>query len=240
MVTAASVQDRDSARPLLWRLAAGFRAATLVSADAGYAGKLVTWAASRVHQNLQIVERPNNCAPSNLPRRWVVERTFLVRTPPVRPRLRTTPRRTTRPTCLVDDPGHGRRIARPQSSASQALALALPLAACVPVITITSPLRDWKPGASAPGRRGGSRSGQLRADAMRSTASASTASLVPKFSRTKPPPGVPNPGPGFERDAPAVEEHIARLLAISDTHGSPATRGRSPAAAASEHRVAAR
>ena len=43
VVTAASVQDRDGARPLPWRLAAGFRAVTLIWADGGYAGKLVTW-----------------------------------------------------------------------------------------------------------------------------------------------------------------------------------------------------
>jgi len=52
---------------------------------------------------------------------------------------------------------------------------------------------------------------------MRSMASAGTASLVPKFSRTKPLPGVPNRGPGFGCDAATVEEHTAWLLAISDT-----------------------
>ena len=43
VVTAACVQDRDGARPLLWRLAAGFRTVTLIWADGGYTGKLVTW-----------------------------------------------------------------------------------------------------------------------------------------------------------------------------------------------------
>ena len=42
VVTAASVQDRDGARPLLWRLAANSRTITLVWAGGGYAGKLVT------------------------------------------------------------------------------------------------------------------------------------------------------------------------------------------------------
>src|SRR5260370_19413094 len=37
LVTAASVQDRDGARPLLWRLAARVRAVTLVLAHARYA-----------------------------------------------------------------------------------------------------------------------------------------------------------------------------------------------------------
>ena len=77
VVTAASVQDRDGARPLLWRLVAGFRAVTLVWADGGYAGKLVTWAADTLHRTLQIVKRPDNLHTFKvLPRRWVVERTF--------------------------------------------------------------------------------------------------------------------------------------------------------------------
>jgi transposase len=77
VVTAASVQDRDGARPLLWRLAASFRTVTLVWADGGYAGKLVTWAATTLHRTLQIVKRPDNLHTFKvLPRRWVVERTF--------------------------------------------------------------------------------------------------------------------------------------------------------------------
>ena len=77
VVTAASVQDRDGARPLLWRLAAGFRVVTLIWADGGYAGKLVTWAAGTLHRTLQIVRRPDNLHTFQvLPRRWVVERTF--------------------------------------------------------------------------------------------------------------------------------------------------------------------
>ena len=77
VVTAASAQDRDAARPLLWRLAAGFRTVTLIWADGGYAGKLVTWAASTLHRTLQIVKRPDDLHTFQvLPRRWVVERTF--------------------------------------------------------------------------------------------------------------------------------------------------------------------
>jgi hypothetical protein len=73
VVTAASVQDRDGARPLLWQLAAGFRAITLVWADGGYAGKLVTWVASTLHRTLQIVKRPDNLHTFKImPRRWVV------------------------------------------------------------------------------------------------------------------------------------------------------------------------
>jgi len=76
-ITAASVQDRDAARALLWRLAAGFRHVSLIWADGGYAGKLVTWAASTLHRTLQIVKRPDDLHTFKvLPRRWVVERTF--------------------------------------------------------------------------------------------------------------------------------------------------------------------
>jgi transposase len=77
VVTAASVQDRDGARPLLWRLAASFRTVTLIWADGGYAGKLVTWAADTLRRTLQIVKRPGSLHTFQvLPRRWVVERTF--------------------------------------------------------------------------------------------------------------------------------------------------------------------
>ena len=77
VVTAASVQDRDAARHLLWRLAAGFRHVSLIWADGGYAGKLVTWAAGTLHRTLQIVNRPDNLHTFKvLPRRRVVERTF--------------------------------------------------------------------------------------------------------------------------------------------------------------------
>ena len=77
VITAACVQDRDGARPLLWKLAAGYRAVTLIWADGGYAGKLVTWAAGTLHRTLQIVKRPDDLHTFKvLPRRWVVERTF--------------------------------------------------------------------------------------------------------------------------------------------------------------------
>jgi hypothetical protein len=58
VVAAASVQDRDGTRPLLWQLTASFRAVTSIWADGGYAGKLVTRAASTLHRTLQIVKRP--------------------------------------------------------------------------------------------------------------------------------------------------------------------------------------
>ena len=48
LVTAASVQDRDAARPLLWNLRRAFPTVKLAWADGGYAGKLVTWAKTRL------------------------------------------------------------------------------------------------------------------------------------------------------------------------------------------------
>jgi transposase len=76
VITAASVQDRDGARPLLWNLHRACRRIRLVWADAGYtAGKLATWAAA-MKMTLEIVAKRDPHAFEVLPRRWVVERTF--------------------------------------------------------------------------------------------------------------------------------------------------------------------
>jgi transposase len=79
LVTAASVQDRDAARPLLWNLRKAFPSVRLAWADGGYAGKLVTWAAAKLKPKLtlEIVKRPDDLHTFKiLPRRWVVERTL--------------------------------------------------------------------------------------------------------------------------------------------------------------------
>jgi transposase len=77
VVTAASVQDRDAARALLWRLRAGHRGIRLVWADGGYGGKLVAWAAAMLHLLVEIIHKhPGQSTFQVLPRRWVVERTF--------------------------------------------------------------------------------------------------------------------------------------------------------------------
>jgi transposase len=77
LVTPASVQDRDGGRRLLWRLRRHLPTIRLVWADAGYAGKLVTWAAQVLTLTLAIVrKRPGTRHFQVLPRRWVVERTF--------------------------------------------------------------------------------------------------------------------------------------------------------------------
>lgn len=77
LVTAASVQDRDAAKPLPWNLRRAFPSITLAWADGGYAGKPVTWARSRLRLTLEIVRRPDDLHTFQvLPRRWVVERTL--------------------------------------------------------------------------------------------------------------------------------------------------------------------
>ena len=79
LVTAASVQDRDAAKPLLWNLRRAFPSVRLAWADGGYAGKLVTWARTRLKPKLtlQIIRRPDDLHTFQvLPRRWVVERTL--------------------------------------------------------------------------------------------------------------------------------------------------------------------
>jgi putative transposase len=75
VITAASVQDRDAARPLLWNTHRACRHVRLVWADAGYTGKLATWAAT-LKMTLHIVAKRDPHTFGVLPRRWVVERTF--------------------------------------------------------------------------------------------------------------------------------------------------------------------
>jgi transposase len=75
VITAASVQDRVAARPLLWKTRRACHDVRLVWADAGYSGKLAAWAAT-LKMTLQIVARRDPHAFVVLPRRWVVERTF--------------------------------------------------------------------------------------------------------------------------------------------------------------------
>jgi transposase len=79
LVTAAGVQDRDGAKPLLWNLRRAFPSVKLAWADGGYAGKLMTWARTTLKPRLtlQIVKRPGDLHTFQvLPRRWVVERTL--------------------------------------------------------------------------------------------------------------------------------------------------------------------
>jgi transposase len=77
IVTAASVQDRDGACRLLALLRERFSTISLVWADGGYAGRLVSWARQVLALTLTIVKRSEDTTGFVvLPRRWVVERTF--------------------------------------------------------------------------------------------------------------------------------------------------------------------
>jgi transposase len=77
MVTTASVQDRDGARPVLAAMSTAYPAVTLVWADGGYAGKLVEWAKTAARIVLEIVKKSEGQRGFEvLPRRWVVERTL--------------------------------------------------------------------------------------------------------------------------------------------------------------------
>ncbi|AIJ12671.1 transposase [Streptomyces lividans] len=74
-VTAASVQDRDAAVPLLEHLRETYFSVRLVWADGGYAGRLVDCAAEKYRLTLEIVRRSDDMTGFVvLPRRWVVER----------------------------------------------------------------------------------------------------------------------------------------------------------------------
>jgi putative transposase len=76
-VTAANVQDRDGAKPVL---ASGKKACPQLQkvwADGGYAGQLVAWTTTHAQMELEIVKRSDAAQGFVLlPRRWVVERTF--------------------------------------------------------------------------------------------------------------------------------------------------------------------
>ena len=77
VVTSADIQDRDGAHRLLAALRARFSTVSLVWADGGYAGRLVTWALQVLTLTVQIVKRSDDTKGFVvLPRRWVVERTF--------------------------------------------------------------------------------------------------------------------------------------------------------------------
>ena len=77
VVTMAGIQDRDAAHRLLSALRAKFSTITLVWADGGYAGRLVTWAKQILTLAVTVIKRSDDITGFHvLPRRWVVERTF--------------------------------------------------------------------------------------------------------------------------------------------------------------------
>jgi transposase len=77
LITPASTQDRDAAKPLLFNLKRARRRIRRAWADSGYSGKLVPWAVKWLKLDLEIVKRPAGSHTFEvLPRRWVVERTL--------------------------------------------------------------------------------------------------------------------------------------------------------------------
>jgi transposase len=76
LVTAASVQDRDGGHRLVALLRERFSTITLVWADGGYTGRLVTWASAPA-LSIAVVKRADDVRGFVVvPRQWVVERTF--------------------------------------------------------------------------------------------------------------------------------------------------------------------
>ena len=131
VVTPASVQDRDGARPLLWQLRAEHRGIRLAWADAGYAGKLVAWAAA-IGLVIEVVRkrdaaRLQGAAPP-LGRRAHLR--LDQQAPPLRPRLRAPARTSRSHGQMGDDRAHGpqARPPAPASAASPRAALAVTLA----------------------------------------------------------------------------------------------------------------
>ena len=80
VVTAASLQDRDGATPLLAILRAKCSRRRLIWADQAYSGELSPWLwALRLWRKirLDLVKRPEGIKGFLLlPKRWIVERTF--------------------------------------------------------------------------------------------------------------------------------------------------------------------
>ena len=77
VVTAASVQDRDGAKLLFRRLGGACKKLRLIWVDGGYRGQLLDWVIEHCRFHLQVVLRSDDHKGFvQLPRRWVVERTF--------------------------------------------------------------------------------------------------------------------------------------------------------------------
>lgn len=76
IISTASLQDRDGAKPLIEAIYLKYPLLELIWADGGYAGKLVEWSKDFCAIVLSIVKRGTEKKFTVLPRRWVVERTF--------------------------------------------------------------------------------------------------------------------------------------------------------------------
>lgn len=78
VVHAASIQDRDGAMLVLYKVGSSFKMhIKKVWADGAYNGALDVWVHEQIDAELEIIERaPGQRGFQLLPRRWVVERTF--------------------------------------------------------------------------------------------------------------------------------------------------------------------
>jgi len=77
VVTAASVQDRDGAKLILWKIKNSIKRLCLIWADAAYAGKLIDWVKEKCGWKLEIQKGPKAAKGFVVrPWLWIVERTF--------------------------------------------------------------------------------------------------------------------------------------------------------------------
>ena len=80
IITPASVQDRDAARPLIKALVSLYGRLQIIWADGGYLGALVNWVKQLRPFGKLRLEIVRRCDPFRgfkvLPKRWIVERTF--------------------------------------------------------------------------------------------------------------------------------------------------------------------
>lgn len=71
----ANIQDRDGAKPTLEKLERLYPLLTLILADGGYRGQLISWAEEELKLKLEIVKRNDDIKGFEiLPWRWIVER----------------------------------------------------------------------------------------------------------------------------------------------------------------------
>ena len=77
VVHSAGIQDRAGARALLIRLFLHFEGLKPIFADGSYSGSLINWVLSVFSWNMQVIKRCQQRIFKVLPKRWVVQRTFV-------------------------------------------------------------------------------------------------------------------------------------------------------------------
>ena len=76
-VNPANIQDRDRAKPTLNKLESLYPLLTLILADGGYRGQLISWVQEELNLKMEIVKRNDDVKGFELlPWRWIVERTL--------------------------------------------------------------------------------------------------------------------------------------------------------------------